>query len=71
MGVSTKLKIALNIHAPVVPETMKICGKNKTTTTKKNNTSPADAGLFLLGLKFLNEHIKNFPLELKIYMYIS
>lgn len=51
MGVSTKLKIALNIHAPVVPETMKICGKNK-TTTKKNNTSPADAGLFLLGLKF-------------------
>ena len=51
MGVSTKLKAALNIHAPAAPEIMKICGKNK-TTTKKNNTSPADAGLFLLGLRF-------------------
>lgn len=51
MGVSTKPKVALNIRAPAAPETMKICGKNN-KTTKKNNTSPADAGLFLLGLKF-------------------
>ena len=69
MGVSTKLKVVLNIRVPAAPETMKICGKNK-RTTKKNNTSPADAGLFLLVQKILNEHIKNFPLELKIYMYI-
>lgn len=51
MGASTKLKVVLNIRVPAAPETMKICGKNK-RTTKKNNTSPADAGLFLLGLKF-------------------
>lgn len=52
MGASTKLKVVLNIRAPAVPETMKICGKNKRMTTKKNNTSPANAGLFLLELKF-------------------
>lgn len=70
MVASTKLKVALNIRAPAAPETMRICGKNKRTTTKKNNTSPADAGLFLLVQKILNEHIKNFPLELKINMKI-
>ena len=67
MVASTKLEVPLNIRAPAALETMKICGKNK-RITKKNNTSPADAGLFLLGLKFLNKHIKNYPLELKIDM---
>lgn len=66
MGASTKLEVPLNIRVPAVLEIMRICGKNK--RMKKNNTSPADAGLFLLGLKFLNKHIKNYPLELKIDM---
>lgn len=68
MVASMKTKAALSIRVPAVLETTRTCGRNKRTT--KNNTSPADAGLFLLVQKILNEHIKNFPLELKIYMYI-